>query len=304
MKSITAIFVILFLSPWGSADWFAPNLSLEDKIKLTRQIREQMTRNAPPHETQSQDRHGRKTANYSRSPTISAKDHHNIKMILSLPLENRIQALSNYKANIFFILKQLAFSNKEKMPIQWKALISLARLYPEQSHPLVLKALRSSTWFLRNAGLIAMEIINSKESIRWAGRFLNDPALIVRTAAVGIIKKHKATQYKIQLLQKLNAPDSFHKNQSLWIRHHIVSTLADFCEPGEEKRFISFLQDPDETLHPFAITALEKLTGKTFPYSVNDEKKTVVETQKNKWINWWSKSRNNSAPARNNSAQL
>jgi len=135
--------------------------------------------------------------------------------------------------------------------------------------------------------LIAMEILDPKEGVRRAGLLLNDPSLIVRTAAVNMIKKHKAGQYKFHLLQKLNAPDSFHNNRSLWIRHHIVSALADFCEPGEEKMFISFLQDPDERLQSAAITALEKITGKTFRYS--DEKKEVMaKIQTQKWISWWS----------------
>ena len=167
------------------------------------------------------------------------------------------------------------------MPIRWKALTSLPHLYPKRSLPLVLKALNSSVWFLRNAGLIAMESLNTNESLKWAGHFLNDPSLIVRTAAVDLIKKHKARRYKFQLLQKLNAPDSFYKNQSLWIRRHITEALADFCEPGEEEFFISLLKDSDKSLHPFAVSALEKLTGKTFPRYDTEQKPGA---QKREWI--------------------
>lgn len=284
MKMGIAVFFILFFSYWGKGESFSQDLSLKEKIKLVRQIRKQVMKN-PFVDTSPQGNRYKK--NVAIPSLIPKKDHHNIRMMLGLPLKNREQALSNYRLDSFLVLKHFVFSDKEAMPIRWKALISVARLYPKKSFPLVQRALRSSVWFLRNAGLIAMEIIDHRAGLRWAGDFLNDPSLVVRTAAVSMIKKHKASQYKIRLLGKLNAPDSFYKNKSLWIRHHIVSALAVFCEPGEEKMFISFLRDPDERLYPSAIAALEKLTGKTFrPFDT--ERKEVAKTQKQMWIGWWS----------------
>ncbi len=296
LKSMRLVGVIAFFISFSvGAQWFSEEMSLKDKIEFTRQLKEQFMQK--PASDQRKKQYKRNNVTGSSSIATQKKDYHNIKMILDLPLKNRIQALSKYGSKGFVILSRLVFSGEEKMPVRWKALVSLARLYPEKSLPLVQKALRSPVWFLRNAGLIAMEIINPTEGVRWAGHFLNDSSLVVRTAAVNMIKKHKASQYKVQLIGKLNASDSFYKNKSLWIRHHIASALADFCEPGEEKMFISFLQDPDERLHPSAIGALEKLTGKTFRAS-DDEEKTrdiarekVVKTQKQMWISWWSESR-------------
>ena len=251
------------------------NLSLKEKIKKTHQIRKKQssfsTNTLSSLKTKQKEKQIQLPDN---------KNTRNIRMMLSLPLENRLQSLSTYGQANFPILKALVLSRYEEMPVRWKALTSLARLYPEKSRPIILKSLRSSVWFLKNAGLIAMEIIDPKESVRWAGHLLNDPSLVVRTAAVNTIKKHKAEQYKFQLLEKLNSKDSFYKNKSLWIRHHIVSTLALFAQPGEEHIFISFLQDPDERLYPASISALEKLTGKNF------HAKKII-TQKQKWLTWW-----------------
>ena len=210
-------------------------------------------------------------------------------MILGLPLENRKQALSHYGAKTFVLLRTLLVSPKESMPVRWKALTSLARLYPQKSLPLVQRSLRSSPWFLQNAGLIAMDIIDSQRALTWAEHFLNARALVVRTAAVDMIKKRGAKQYKARLLAKLNAPDSFYKEKSLWIRSHIVSALSVLSEPGEEKLFISFLNDPDERLHIHAILALEKLTGRHFRSS-DKEPELMAQAQKNKWMDWWTKS--------------
>lgn len=301
-------FFILCFSLEGKADLFSSGMSLKEKVKLTRQLGEQtsnrhksLSRSRKPFlhkkptlEKQRVSQPVNSRINYPvKQVYVSKKDQDNIRMILGLPLENRKQALSRYHSFSFHVLKQFVFSKKEEMSIRWKALTSIARLHPEEAYPVVQEALRNDSWFLRNAGLIAMEIINSEESVRWAGEFLNnDPSLVVRTAAVAMIKKYKARQYKIYLLGKLNAPDSFHKRKSLWIRHHIVSALADFSEPGEEKMFISFLHDPDPRLHPSAIAALEKLTGKTFRSS--EEEREIAaekEDQKHKWISWWSEAR-------------
>ena len=240
------------------------------------------------------NRHGvRLSANTSHhTPAVPKKANRhgveNIRQILSLPLENRKQALSQYGDQTFGILKSLLVSQKESVPVRWKALTSLARLYPHKSLPLVQRALRSRTWFGQNAGLIAMEIIDPKQALNWAGYFLNAPALVVRTAAVDMIKRHRGWRYKTHLLEKLNAPDSFYKKKSLWIRSHIVSALAVLSEKGEEPLFISFLKDPDERLHIHAILALEKLTGQTFRPS-GEGRALLAQAQKHKWIDWWAK---------------
>ncbi len=229
------------------------------------------------------------------SPALEPKGHEkgelsHVRMILSLPLENRKQALARrYGDRTFVLLKTLLVSPKESMPVRWKALTSLARLYPQKSLSLVQRALRSSPWFLKNAGLIAMEIIDPEQALTWAEHFLNARSLVVRTAAVDMIKRHGAKRYKARLLAKLNAPDSFYRGKSLWIRSHIVSALSVLSEPGEEKLFISFLDDPDERLHIQAILALEKLTGRSFRSS-SQGPELVASAQKNKWMDWWAKS--------------
>ena len=291
MKKGIIFFLAAFLSFYAEANWFSPGMDLKDKVRLTRELRQQSERSFPSPRPVIKNRpEKKKNINLSGTLNISHKRKKDFRMILDLPLKNRNQTLSKYGRTGFMVLKYFVFSDKEAMPFRWKALTSLARLYPKQSRPVVEAALRSPKWFLRNAGLIAMEIISPRESVRWAANLLNDSALVVRTAAVNVIKKHKASQYKVQLLGKLNAPDSFYKNQSLWIRYHIASALADFCEPGEERMFISFLKDPDERLHSSAITALEKLTGKSFRSSDKNAKKIVAEAQREMWISWWSKS--------------
>ena len=223
----------------------------------------------------------------AKHPKISTQYKKRIKMILTLPPENRVSLLQNYGSISFTVLKSFVFSSELSMQIRWHSLISLAQTYPHMSVPVVESALQSSTWFLRNAGLIAMELMNEERALYWAGELLNDPALVVRTAAVKMIRKHNASQYKHLLVHKLNADDSFYKHKSLWIRHHIAYALADFSIIGEEQFFISLLRDEDHRLYPPAIIALEKLTQKSFK-STETGKQRSNEKQKRQWLSWWS----------------
>jgi len=241
-------------------------LTKDDRIEIIQQIKMDIQ--------QHQQNQNRNEAPLITSPSPSGRRFsnssiQNIKMILQLPQDNRIQALNQYGPKSFPLLKELFFNKKETLNIRWISLTSMARLYPKDSLPLISGALKSSVWFLRNVGLVALEIVDPPQAVRWAGRLLNDPSLVVRTAAVQMIQKHKAREYKAQLQEKLNAKDSFLKNESLWIRHHIVSTLASFAQPGEEHYFIPLLQDQDTRVQHSAIRALEKITGKKY-YTENN----------------------------------
>ena len=257
------------------------SLTKEEKIRITQQISEQI------HQHKKQKDHSSLLTPDQNAPgnkKYSSSDEQNIKMILQLPLENRNQALQNYGSKSFPVLRNLFSDEKQNMQIRWSALTSMARLYPEASLSIVTKALQHPIWFIRNAGLVALKIINPPKAIQWAGAMLNDPSLVVRTAAVQIIHDQKASQYKPQLLEKLNAKDSFHKNRSLWIRHHIVSALASFAESGEEKFFISLLNDTDTRVQTSAMQALEKISGRSFQTKDSNQ----AQSEKDMWLQWWS----------------
>lgn len=188
-----------------------------------------------------------------------AADRHNIRVILGLPLENRLQALSRYGPSSYKALKFLVRSENQSLSVRWKALTSLARLYPQKSRPVLEQSLKSRTWFLRNAALVALEKADPEESVRWAGLLMEDPALVVRTAAVQLITRHRASQYRTKLKKMLNAPESFYNHQSLWIRYHIVLALASFAREGEEPFFTALLSDRDKRVQAASTLALRKL---------------------------------------------
>ena len=140
--------------------------------------------------------------------------------------------------------------------------MSMARLNPKKARPSIIQSLKRRSWYFKNAGLIAMEIIDPQGAVLYAGKFLKHPSLVLRTAAVEVIHRQRAIQYKPILKKQLHAKQNFRQGQSLWIRPRIASALAEFASSQDKPLFLSLLTDPDPKIQPIALKTLKKLTSK------------------------------------------
>lgn len=204
----------------------------------------------------------------------------NVMMALQLPLANRYQVLTENSERAPEILTQLAFDDSQNLAVRWKSLTALAITQKRKSIPVLERALVSKEWFMRNAAMIAMARADEQATLKWVDKMMEDPALVVRTAAVEAIRTLAAREKNLMLWEKLYAKENFKKQQSLWIRRRIVETLASFARRGEEGRFIRVLEDPDVSLHPPALEALSKITGVVAPTPIRLEQ---IEF----WRSWW-----------------
>jgi len=182
-------------------------------------------------------------------------------MALRFPLENRISALKEQGESGFEALKALAFDKEQVLQVRWRAVTMLARVNAIKAEEPLAEAAQSSEWFMRNASLVAMVNMKRSFAMKWAEKLLDDPALVVRTAAVQTLTEIRAVEKKDVLFQKLYSPENFHKGQSLWVRKHIAQALQAMASPGEEKQFAKLLNDKDNSLHSSAVAALNKITG-------------------------------------------
>lgn len=180
---------------------------------------------------------------------------------LRLPIDNRIAALKNQGDAGFEALKQLAFDPQQALQVRWRALTMLPRANASKAEAPIEQAAQSSEWFMRNAALVAMPQMNRKFAMKWSEKLLDDPALVVRTAAVQTLLDIRAIEKKDVLFEKLYSAQNFHGGQSLWVRKHIAQALMQMATPGEEQQFAKVLKDKDNSLHPSAIVALNKITG-------------------------------------------
>ncbi len=189
---------------------------------------------------------------------MSEKQYQVLKQALDLPLNRRNQFFQK-RPHYFIYLKHIFQTQKSSPSMKWQALMSMTRLNPQQAQPSIDQALNSSDWFLKNAGLIALEIIQPESAVRKASEFLDHPALMLRTASVELIQRRKAKQYKDILWTQLGAEENFRNGKSLWVRYTIAQTLSEFSDHTDQDLFLTLLEDTDPRIHSIAIRTLQRI---------------------------------------------
>jgi HEAT repeat protein len=203
------------------------------------------------------------------------------KDALDLPLMERVQQLKG-DSHSYENLKVLMFGKANAMDLRWKAVTAFARVGGDKAKADIVRTMQSPEWFMRNAGLIAMSTVDRSESLVWARKFLNDKALVVRSAAVDVISKsHDVTSTNL-LWTKLYSKENFRNAQSLFIRRRIVEALADIDGKGHEAKFVALLQDKDQSLHEPAMEALERITKHTVGSPGDPE-----QARRAQWEQWY-----------------
>ncbi len=162
-------------------------------------------------------------------------------------------------------LKQLAFDKKASMDVRWKSFMVYVEVEKEQSLPMITKALNDSTWFMRSAGLTALNSINKRLAQRWAYKIMQkDSALLVRMKAFEVLKDSKDSQVSHLFWKKLFSEDSQYKNQSLWIRGDIARTLLKDPKKEDHSKWVQLLHDKDKEMQMIATQALQELSSEEF----------------------------------------
>ena len=158
-------------------------------------------------------------------------------------------------------LASIAFNKSLTVKTRWRALMALAVTQEERSLVHLERAVRSKDWFMRNAGIIAMNQIAPERALNWARRMIHDPALVVRTTVV-LVFRQRGQIADIDLLWKeLDNKINFKRGESLWIRRHIVTALATLSSPSDTPKFLKLLDDSDYRVRKASVMALESLTG-------------------------------------------
>lgn len=158
-------------------------------------------------------------------------------------------------------VREIAFNQKLPIESRWKALTTLVHIAGKESLPDLERALESSDWFMRDVGLKSLETVDATHAKQWARRLTSDPALVVRTSAVGVIKRLNDSSAVPLLWEKLYSLQNYRGAQSLWVRRHIVETLSTFAQKGDEEKFKKILTDKDTSLHKPALAALNRLSS-------------------------------------------
>lgn len=182
---------------------------------------------------------------------------------LKLPTEQRIQTLQVEKSVLIPKLQALGLDNTQPLQVRWRALTSLGHMNNSKVWEMLESNLKQSEWFVRNASLIALQKGPRKRALNAAEKLMDDPALVVRTAAVQVISQLKGSEKSEILWKKLFSSENYRNGESLWIRKHIAQALSQFAKPGSQSHFRKMLEDSDPEIHEIAIATVERLMGQS-----------------------------------------
>ena len=166
------------------------------------------------------------------------------------------------QAETYKELSVKAFSDTQEMAVRWNSLMQMTKMKKNESVMDLKKALSSKTWYMRNAGLIALDSINPELAYEVAKKQLEDPALVVRSAAVDVLAKNKKKIAEVRelLWKEIHSKRNKNKAKSLWIRPQIGQYLAIDPLPSEREKFLTLADEKDEEVRQIAEKALQKLS--------------------------------------------
>ncbi len=184
-------------------------------------------------------------------------------------------------------LKKIAFSKDYEMPTRWKAFMDYVQKENKNSIPEIKLALKSNDWFMRDAALKALLLVDPQMARNNAQQILkNDKSLIVRTGAVDIIRSLKDKDSAKLLWQALRDKKNFRNQQSLWIRPRIITTLVEMDDKSLGE-YVKTLDDSDVRIQKIALFALEKFTKEALATD-----KESLDIHIARWKEWWKKKAN------------
>lgn len=185
-----------------------------------------------------------------------------ITSILFLSLFSPAETQKFSQGETYKELSAKAFSETQEMAVRWNSLMKMTKMKKNESVMDLKKALNSKTWYMRNAGLIALESINPELAYEVAKKQLDDPALVVRSAAVDVLAKNKKKVAEVRelLWKEIHSKKNKNKAKSLWIRPQIGQYLANDPQPSEREKFLVLADEKDEEVRQIAEKALQKLS--------------------------------------------
>lgn len=202
--------------------------------------------------------------------------------ILTMPERNRYMVAEKKADELFPALITLSQTEKKSMQVRWKALTLAAYLKKNKAMPELEKALKSKEWFMRNAGLVAIQSFDARKAEMAAKDLIKDKALVVRSAAVEVLGAGAGmTQATRDLFwEEMNANYNFRQKQGLWVREQILEKLAQNPEKNEMPLFVKALKE-EPKMHATAIVAMEKIAQTKL-----GKANTTIEQKRKLWIQW------------------
>lgn len=145
---------------------------------------------------------------------------------------------------------------------KWSLLKKIRRGNPDFARKVYLSCIESLDWFLRSGGVQFLASLDPELARVKALKLLKeDPALMVRSAALGVLERLGLDKHKTDLWNALKDAKNFHKGHSLWIRKDLAKNLLKLNDIQDNAQWIRLLNDNDLMVVEYSIKALEKNNG-------------------------------------------
>lgn len=164
---------------------------------------------------------------------------------------------------------------------RWVAIRALGRIGGDPVRDALSPLLNASVPALRAATASALADAQIRGSAARIAELLQDPAIIVRSAAadaLGIIRDEVAVT---PLLEALEDPSNTYRGQSLWVRRHYVDALANIGSKAALGGLVRALRDEDIAVRSAALEAVERIAGRS--YAEGRSRPEQIEA----WERWW-----------------
>lgn len=199
-----------------------------------------------------------------------------LKIFLNQDQIQEVRALgpSGYRG-----LRALMFSNNESMKSRWQATMAAAKIAGKESFPELRRALSNANWYMRSAGLVAMQSVDSDAAAVEAKKIMrNDKAMMVRAAALKILQQSRQVDRPF-LWGELKNRVNYRNGTSLSIRTTMIEALNRRPLFKEAPRFIAFLSDQDPNVRGAAQEGLEVIA--------RESGSPDIYSSQSQWKSWW-----------------
>ena len=217
-----------------------------------------------------------------RKNQFSSSD--SIVALLKGPMQEVLKNIYKKGPEAYKKLRNISFSDQYPVGTRWKAFMALSQVGGKGSLPEIDQALTSKDWFMRNAGLLALEKIHFLKAVgRAKDMFVNDKALLVRAKALEVLQSTPNKKVRKLLWKELYSDKNYYRGKGLWIRKRIAQFLADYGEKSDLKPFLELVESEDmedREIKPLIFPAIERLLGQASKKNLSAEGKVAYWTQR------------------------
>jgi hypothetical protein len=196
----------------------------------------------------------------------------------------------NDHSNMINMMNELeSYLHNEKGEInkRWIAAMTMARVGGDTVSDKFIKALESPNFMVRMAAIKGIEVIgtqkpNVSKLLPYLNKSLNDPAMVVRTAAVDALGKIGERQSLSLLIRELNNQRNFYRGKSLWVREHLIDSIARIGGNESVPALVSCLREDESLIVQKVLQALNPMMDPAAASNLGKE----FNTTKNSWLAW------------------